>query len=247
VKTGAAKPPIKWAAQVSHVREVSLLGTADLVYWKERLRSQNLFPAERDGHCQVLIVAADLKFMGIRFRELSLSVMVSYEANGARQDAVYLVGAFNSNRVFAWFERVWFSTPYAYGGVQVSASVPASFSLVTSGQIVLRAQMEANASASPREPSRRGAAAWETPVFLPRSERSKHRDGKVFFGRLSGHATAFPFLPSTDAVTIRPSRGSEFLQALVDSHFVATEWTVREDAMHAKSKTYTRTEMLARM
>ena len=42
----------------------------------------------------------------------------------------------------------------------------------------------------------------------------------------------------------RPSPDSEFLQARRDSHFVAKEWIVREDATHAKSKTYKRADLL---
>ena len=40
---------IKWAAQVAHVREVSLIGTADLAYWAERLKREDLVPDDRDG------------------------------------------------------------------------------------------------------------------------------------------------------------------------------------------------------
>src|SRR5690348_9916827 len=103
---------VKWAAQVAHVREVSLLGTADLAFWKDRLLKEDLQPAESDGQAQLLIIAANLKYMGIRFRELSFSVLVSRLEAGVQQDAAYLVRAFNSSRPFAFCERVFFSTPY---------------------------------------------------------------------------------------------------------------------------------------
>jgi hypothetical protein len=45
-------------------------------------------------------------------------------------------------------------------------------------------------------------------------------------------------------VAIRPWPDSEVLQALRDSHFVAKEWIIREDATHAKSKTYKRADLL---
>ena len=61
------KTPIKYLAEPKHVREVSLLGTADLDFWKARLEDEDLTPAERDGKAQLLIVAADMRFMGIRF------------------------------------------------------------------------------------------------------------------------------------------------------------------------------------
>src|SRR2546423_13493164 len=47
--TQRMNPKIKWAAQLSHVREVSLRGGADLTYWKDRLASEGLLPLDRDG------------------------------------------------------------------------------------------------------------------------------------------------------------------------------------------------------
>jgi len=44
--------PVKWVAELSHVREVTQLGTADLPYWQDRLREEKLDPAERDGQAQ---------------------------------------------------------------------------------------------------------------------------------------------------------------------------------------------------
>jgi hypothetical protein len=53
------KEEMKWAAELSHVREVSLLGTADGAFWTQRLRDEDLSLAHRDGKAQVMIVAAD--------------------------------------------------------------------------------------------------------------------------------------------------------------------------------------------
>jgi hypothetical protein len=236
--------PVKWAAELAHVREVSLRGTADLAFWKDRLMKEDLFPAESDGQAQLLIVAADLKYMGVRFRELSLSVLVSWLQEGTGQDAAYLVRAFNSCRLFAFCERVFFSTPYYHGDVGVSASFPASIHIVQKGEVVFRAEMGAGGSGPAREPSRCGEDGWEGPVFLPESRRGKGRQGNLFFARIRGQTQSYSFLAAKDSVTIRPSSDSEVLQALLDSHFVAKEWAVREDATHAKSKTYKRTEVL---
>src|SRR5438128_643219 len=116
---------VKWAAELAHVREVSLLGTADLSYWTDRLLTENLLPAESDGQAQLLTVAADAKYMGVRFRELSFSILVSWSEEGVRQDAAYLARAFNSCGLFAFCERVLFSTPYYHADVRMSASFPA--------------------------------------------------------------------------------------------------------------------------
>jgi hypothetical protein len=234
---------VKWAAELSHVREVSLLGTADLAFWKDRLQEEELLPVESDGQAQLLLIAADSKYLGVRFRELSFSVAVSRPDEGVRQEGAYLVRAFNSCRLFAFCERAFFSTPYYYGDVRVSASLPASMHLVKKGEAVFAAEMGVDASGLGREPSRCGEDGWEGPVFLPESRRRKGRHGNLFFARLRGHTRTYPFLPSRDSVAIRLSPDSEVLQALRDSHFVAKEWVVREDATHAKSKTYQGTEV----
>jgi hypothetical protein len=235
---------VKWAAELAHVREVSLLGTADLAFWKDRLLKEDLFPAESDGQAQLLIVAADSKYLGVRFRELSFSVQVSRLEEGTRQDAAYLVRAFNSCRMFALCERLFFGTPYYYGDVRVSASFPASIHLFKKGEVLFGAEMEADGSGPGREPSRHGEHGWEGPVFLPNNGRSKGREGNLFFARLRGYTRAYPFVLPRDAVTISPTPDIEVLQSLRDSNFVAKEWVVREDATHAKSKTYKRANVL---
>src|SRR6476469_7784917 len=121
---------IKWASTVPHVRDISLLGAADLPFWTDRLKAESLLPAERHRKAQVMIVAADLKFMGIRFRELSISVLVRETENAAPADAAFLLGAWNTSRFFAFCERMFFSTPYVHGDVRVCASVPASIAII---------------------------------------------------------------------------------------------------------------------
>src|SRR5215218_5136234 len=126
-------PSIKYVAQLAHVREVSLLGTADLAYWTERLRSERLTPDECEGNAQVLVIAADARFKGMRFREVSFSILVhrpgaaaAVTGDAAAGDAGFLAHAFNSSRFFAFCERAFFSTPYYHGRIAVSATVPAS-------------------------------------------------------------------------------------------------------------------------
>ena len=81
---------IKWAAELAHVREVSLLGTADLAFWRDRLRKEDLVLTERDGRAQILIIAVEGRFWGVRFHELSFAVLVSRHEEGTQQDACYL-------------------------------------------------------------------------------------------------------------------------------------------------------------
>ena len=228
---------VKWAAELAHVREVSLRGTADLAFWKGRLSREGLTPAERDGRAQVLVIAADGRFHGVRFRELSFSVVVTPPHEGPpTRDAAFLVRAFNSSRLFAFCERTFFSTPYYHGDVRLSASVPASVELTVKGRAVFAAHMGLPAEGPQRAPSRVGEAGWEGPVFLPRKAAGNDHAGRYFVARIRGETQTYPF-EATDSVQITPSADGDVFSALAASEFVAEEWALRPDASHAKSKT----------
>lgn len=239
--------PVRWAAELAQVREVSLLGTADLEFWKEKLLQEDLLPSEREGRAQLMIVAADAKFMGFRFCELSFSVEVRQQQRD-RSDGAYLLRAFNSNWFFAFCERVFFATPYNYGDVRVSVSLPASIHLVHQRKDAFQAELRADPSGLRREPSRCGEESWEGPIFLPKrlhEQQKQGSQGNWFLARIRGHTLTYPFIAGQDSITLRPGPDSEFLQDLLDSHFVPNEWAIREAATHAKSKTYKRAELLA--
>ncbi len=105
---------------------------------------------------------------------------------------------------------------------------------------MFRAEMRAGPSEPDREPSRSGEDGWEGPVYLPGSRRGRGSRGRLFFAKIKGLTRSYPFLAGEDTVLIGPSPDAEVLPALIDSQFIGTEWLVREDATHAKSKTYER-------
>ena len=70
---------VKWAAKLDHVQEVSILGSADLGFWQQQLAGESLAPVNREGRAIVLIVSAEGRFLGVRFREVSVSVFVASE------------------------------------------------------------------------------------------------------------------------------------------------------------------------
>mgnify|MGYP003390346321 CR=1 FL=1 len=232
---------MKYVAELAHVREVSLLGSADLGFWAERLRVEGLTPVEHAGRARVLVVACDSKFFGVRFRELSFSVFVDRPDASEGSDAAFLVQAFNSSRFFAWSERTWFSTPYRHGMIDVEVGLPAAMRLGLEGQTVFSAVMSADSNTPTREPSRGKVEGFAGPIFLPGSARGKATSGRFFFAKIEGETQAYSFSP-TDTLTILPSAGSPMLQALIDSHFVVDEWLIRRDATHAKSKTFRRVD-----
>jgi hypothetical protein len=71
---------VKWAAKLSHVREVSLVGSADLLFWQNKLASENLEPADHEGRGPVMIVTAEGKFMWMC--STRFSNRISFRTNG---------------------------------------------------------------------------------------------------------------------------------------------------------------------
>ena len=232
--------PIKYVAEIKDAREVTLLGKADLAFWDTWLQADDLRPVNSDGKARVFISAVASKFRGVRFSELSISIGIFMEDNPAQQDAVYLVQAFNSSRLFSFIERTLFHTPYCRQQVQVDSCLPTSFHVIQDQGVSLGAAMAPESNGSQREPIRSGQERWEGPIFLPGRKRGKSHQGQLFYARLHGDTQVYAFNPSTDVITLRPTQRFPVLQALVDSHFSGQEWILRRTATHARSKTMRR-------
>ena len=215
---------VKYVARLEHVREVTLFGAADLDYWKPRLHRERLEPVVHGGRAQILIISAAARFRGLSFSECSFSVL----ATDGERDGAFLVQAFNSRRFFAFSERFFFHTPYVFSPVRVSTDpvtveVDAGF------------RVEGPADLNP-EQLRRAPGGWNGQVFLstPRGPR------RWFIAEVHGETLSFPFDAVSDRVTLSSRRSDDVFAALVASHFRGVEWSIREDATHAKSKTYRR-------
>ena len=152
---------VRYIAEPTHVREVSLLGTADLAFWKEYLAKEGLAPATRVGRAQILVIAASMKFRGVRFTEVSFSVLVSGQDGGAQQHRVFLIQAFNSCRLFAFCERVLFATPYLHGDCRIAVIPPVFIELKIRHEVAFRAELHADSSGGARQPARGGEDSWE--------------------------------------------------------------------------------------
>lgn len=217
---------VKFQADIEPVREVTLMGLADPAYWSQRLEPEQLTPAVLNNRAQLLIIAAEMKFKGIRFRELSISVL----ARSNQGDGAFLLHAFNTVRFFAFVERNFFSAPYFHGDVQVSVQPPvlARGAIADGGAFAIEMAHE-------REPARVETAGWEGPVFLPGATSAGR---KYFIAKIWGRTRFFPFA-SSDTILIKPSPRAPVLRSLLDSGFQATEWAIRDKARHAKSKTTT--------
>jgi hypothetical protein len=117
--------------------------------------------------------------------------------------------------------------------------VPASVALVLGGETVFEAAMGPgpDPGGRPRRPTFQGDGGWSGPVYLPNAAPQGRGGRRMFFAKVRGRTEAYAAL-SGDSLAIRPPRGDFVLRALTDSGFALSEWEIRPDATHAKSKTY---------
>jgi hypothetical protein len=224
---------VKYIAEIKNVREICLVGAADFEFWKTHLARLRLSPANFAGSAHVFISAVKLQWMGIAFEELSITVPIDSSDSGAH--SIYLVSAFSTSRLLAWCERSFFQTPYAYAPITLQAEQPWSFELRDGPLATIAVQSQRTAPAATAEDD------WSGSIFLPTAHPSSQR--KFFYARLSGSVQVAPFAATSAAASaqfkLQPSPDQPAIQLLVDSHFVPTEWRVRPNATHARSKTLT--------
>lgn len=234
--------PIKYVATIERVQEVTLRGTADLVFWQSRLADYELEPADHNGRARILVIAASMHYLGMQFSEVSFSVEVVRPGHFEQPDAGFLIHAFNTSRIFAFSERVFFGTPYYHAECRLSTIAPVSIEVAESGHAVFHTAMNSGAAsdATNRSPTQSCMETWEGPIFLPRKPGVTSNQLYLFFGKLHGEASTHPFRRELDSVTIVQSRSAGIFQDLIDSDFAGEEWSVKTEATHARSKTYPR-------
>lgn len=224
---------IRYTAEITDVREVTLHGTADLAFWRTLLQPYRLLPASSDGAAQLVLSATALVWKGLAFRELIVTIATCTDRDQPQHDSFYLAHAFNSLRLLAWTERRFFQTPYTHADVYINTSQP-EMELWHRNRLLFKAQMIGN-----QAPAAQRYEAWNGPVFLP-AHASGEPSGRHFFVALSGEQTTYPFMAGADLIEIAPEGDQPVFQWLRESQFTPTEWRIRTSANHARSKTYRR-------
>ena len=221
--------PVKYIAELEHVREVSIACEGDLQFWQDYLRRHELVPLSRDGRAHILIVAAKMRYMGLLFSEVSFSVEVVNPLN-TEVPAAFLISAFNSSRLFAWSERLFFRTPYVRAGCDMQLDPPAAW--VDDGH----ARLFEASMGSDTLLARAGETidGWEGVIFLDRQAQRRRR---FYFAKLQGGTIKQPFSPDRDRFACKPSSAHPVFEMLVNSRCTPVEWIIRGDALHARSKT----------
>ena len=231
----APLPPntaVPYITTIAQVREVTLVGSADLTFWQRHLAHKNLAPTPANGRAQLILSAPNLRWSGIRFQELSLGVLVGQPPAGMPLTGLYLAYAANSSRLLAFLERTLFHTPYECQAVCVDATLPASISVTTRSGVSMRAAMAPSATRLWGRDDE-----WEGTIFLP-TPPARRAQGRWFRARLGGPTVAYAFNPATDTLTLNPAGGAGLPQVLIDSQFTPEEWRLRTNATHARSRTY---------
>ena len=219
---------IQYAADLNNVKEVTLHGTADLSFWRAVLNQEGFLPYHEADKAVLLLSAIDAKWRGFKFKEFVIAVGVCNTENGTSLDGYYLPRAFNSSKLLAFSERVFFKTPYFHGNIRLQNRIPAFIKLRDSSEVLLHAEMS-----MPDTPPMVEYLEWQGPIFLP-NKRDK------FFAILSGEAEIYPFSSEVDTFEIKASTDHEIFQQLIDSDFTGSVWVLRNNSRHAKSKTYVR-------
>jgi hypothetical protein len=219
---------LKYVAEIKDVREICLVGCADLEFWKTHLGPLQLVPTNFAGHARVLVSVVKLKWMSIAFQELSVAIPI--DPPDASTPSIYLASAFNTSRLLAWCERTFFQTPYEHARITMHAEQPWSFELRDNTLATLVVQCQRAAPTATVDDD------WTGCIFLPPARRSSKR--KFFHAKLSGAVQVAPFAATSAEFKLQPSMQRPAIGLLVDSHFAPSEWRVRPNATHARSKTF---------
>jgi hypothetical protein len=230
----------KFDVVVSPVREVTLVGRADLSYWRRNLAVHGLHPTDANGNAEILLSSCEARFKGIRFRELSLSVFVTQHAGGRTRDGAFLLRAFNSIRFFAFVERAMFRTPYYPQQVALDPQVPAFMRLGDAAQPVLHAVMSKDAATSARNVEPAKPDGWQGPLFLPDLRSPQASSPRLFYGSLTGDTQTIAYDAAADTFELGSIESDPIVPILIESQFAPHEWILRAAATHGKSKTIKR-------
>ena len=219
---------MKYAAIIDNVHEVALWGKANLIYWKNYLKTFDFCPYNENDSASVIISALNSKFKGIKFSEFSASLKISFSKEGSTDDGYYLIQAYNSIRFFSWVERKIYKTPYYPGKIFLNNTIPAKLTLESGGSKLLESGME-----SDRTLIEEKQELLDCKIFIPGNGGRNY-----FHASLGGLTDTFNFT-SGDTFIIAENAGGVW-KLLIESDFTPIRWKIRNNAFHKKSKTFKR-------
>lgn len=88
---------VRFVAQINNVKELRLIGVANLDFWNKQLRDKPFRAFAKNGNAEITICATELVWKRFRFNEFTISLAIA-DDSGQRQSGYFLLHAFNSNR-----------------------------------------------------------------------------------------------------------------------------------------------------
>lgn len=229
----ASAEPTRYPVEIRAVREVMVIGYADLAHWQARLRPEALWPRVVDGHAELAITAIAAHWLGLAFRELSISISISRRPEGDSHDGFFLMQAYNDRSAFAWVERTMFKTPYDPARIDLTTGPTCGIALHVDNRQVLRLERGVGVSVGTEVD-----VDWRGPIVLP--GRTDAHPGRFFNARLAGHACQYAFVPKRDTLVIADEGAPAVWRELARSGFAADLWQVREAAVHGRTSSFDR-------
>ncbi len=215
---------IQYVTVIQPVLEVTLWGNANVEAWQSMLKDEGLVPYVEAGKAEFLLSAVSSKYMGMPFREFSISVRLE---NGD----YFLIHAFNNLRFFAFAERRFFQTPYYPAKLTVT---PTEVGVQRRGKLVFHAGLAPNL-----KPLRSGMEDAQLKIRLPKKLRKNPAVPHFFYARLRGETSSFPATMAD--FSIAPGEDDSVFRLLRDAQFKVQEWCFRAAGIHSKSKTFNET------
>lgn len=216
-----------YIATVEAVQEIGIRGKSRWQFWKDYLASSDLILRTDDQHARVSYTVSAIRWKGFSFLESTLVVEIE---NPDREGdvAAYLVAALSTSRLLAFCERTMFRTPYYRGEATFNIESPQRFTVShRDGSII-------NASRSSAAESAREEDEWEGPVYF-----SGNRGRRSFMNvRLAGDIEVYPFRNDVDCWEVESTSDDQIAGLLSRSGFQPTQWRLRTDGTHSRSKTY---------
>lgn len=226
---------IQYIATIRNVREVILLSSAASALWNSLPTPAGLNPILVSGRLSVMISATSARWMGLKFRELTISIACSQREAAETPHGYFLAQAFNSSALLAAMERRFFKTPYQKANIEIEADSNVTISLLEDeiSLMASRKNLDRTGSVNSQE-------IWQGPIYLPQKGDQMRQSSQLFYACLGGFTQSFAFDHERDVMHIGQSRNQAIFQLLNESEFNAAEWRLRNDAIHARSRTYQR-------
>ncbi len=210
-----AAPPLD--LRVEGVVESCLVGEVDAAWVAALLAPEGLVFAG-----SAMVCGTDLEWSGTPFQEAVF--VVATAPVGELGAGWFLVSALNSRPFFAWVERTKNRSPYWPGRIVIDPGD--HYARITVGG--RRAGIFEATSAGGEEVVR-SDEGFRGPIHLP---------GRAWFAaEFSGDRESWAFRTVSSTFVVAPGGTEPFAVALERSAFQPREWSVREQAVHAKSGT----------